>query len=624
MKFASFGVGVKLVNINIRIQKMRNTSLKPYNFKHNHIAIAVVACLSSTVTIAQPESPFSGMKVGVSGQISYGNTTRIENPSPELVNSANAAVVGVSGSAPGGRNIDDGNLNYKKGDTVSNVLKGVFNLELKSEDYRAYFNVRAWQDQEMEKSTVPWGSTSNRFAANTPLSDAGYDGISKFSGFELGEAFVERKFTFTNEGNLLLRVGQQNIDWGRRSIMTGGLSGVSPVDSNAQRRPGALPSEINIPFLGISAKYTINKQWSVDSFYQYEWKSSELPVCGTFYSGADYFNGGCDKLILGSGNDRALLAAGSFIGRSDVLDPSNKHNQLGIALQYKSLELGTDFGLYLANYHSRSAMFGVIKTRRTTAAPAVANNPSGLNPSYILEYPENIGILGLDFSKRTGRTVYYGELTYRPNQPVRLNSGDLFNPFLSTATTAAFLRADERATSLGGLYKGYDRLKATQFQLGVSSVFEKFLAGSDLLVSGEFSYKRINNLPDPSIRRYGRSDVFGTGVIGGVCPAGALPKQCSNDGFVSKDSYALRLRASSTFKNILPNTSITPSIAFGKDIKGWSHDGAISEGRNILGLGIRLEYKDVFAGLTINRTWGGDYDVATDRDTRSFFVGFRF
>jgi hypothetical protein len=598
-----------------------NTSKR---FRLSTISIAIAGCLISASAVAQSESSSSNIKTKISGQISFGTSERMENPSAELVNAANAGVVGVTGSAPGGRNIDDGNLNYKKGDTVSSVLKGVVNLEIQSGDYRAYFSVRAWQDREMEKGVVPWGSTSNRYAANTPLNDAGYGGLAKFSGVSLGEAYIERKFTLDKDSNLLLKFGQQNFDWGRQSLMSGGLSGIAPVDGNAQRRPGALPSEATIPYLGISAKYLINKQWALDSFYQYQWESTEIPVCGTFFSGADYFNGGCDKILLGNGNDRALLAAGSFVGRFGIIDPSNKHNQLGVALKYKSLELGTDFGFYLANYHSRTAMFDVVKTRRATGAPVVANNPGGLNPSYLLDYPDNISMLGLDFSKRSGKTLYYGEYTYRPNQPVRLNSGDLLNPFFTTATTAAFLRADERATPLGGVYKGYDRLKVSQLQVGVTTVFDKLIAGSDLQVAGEFSYKGVNNLPDPKIRRYGRSDIYGTGMIGGVCPANALPKQCSFDGYVTKTAYAIRLRASSTFKAAFMNTDITPSIAFGQDIKGWSHDGAISAGRKILGLGIRFEYKDVFASLAVNRTWGGDYDPATDRDTRTFVIGLRF
>jgi Protein of unknown function (DUF1302) len=592
--------------------------------KKNAISLAVAACLISISASAQTENPLGHIKAKVSGQISFGNSMRMEDPSPELVNATNAALVGLTGTATGGRNSDDANLNYKKGDTVSSVLKGVFNLEVTAGDYRAYMNVRAWQDREMLHGSVPWGSTSNRFVAGAPLSDAGYSHLAQFNGISLGEVYVERKFTLDTSSDLLLRFGQQNFDWGRQSLMTGGLSGISPVDGNAQRRPGALSSEINIPYLGLSAKYNLNKQWAIDSFYQYKWESTETPVCGTFFSGADYFNGGCDKIILGNGNDRALLAAGSFVSRSGVIDPSDKHNQLGVAIKYKSLEWGTDFGLYLANYHSRTAVFDVVKTRRATGAPAVARNPNGLNPSYLLEYPENISMLGLDFSKRTGSTVYYGEFSYRPNQPVRLNSGDLLNPFFTTAATAAFLRADERATPLGGVYKGYDRLKVSQLQLGVTTVFDKLIAGANLNAAAEFSYKGVNNLPDPSVRRYGRSDIYGTGMIGGVCPANPLPKQCSNDGYVTKAAYAIRLRASSTFKSILPNTDVTPSVSFGQDIKGWSHDGAISEGRKILGLGLRFDYKDFFASLAVNRSWGGDYDVATDRDTRTFVVGMRF
>ena len=76
---------------------------------------------------------------------------------------------------------------------------------------------------------------------------------------------------------------------------------------------------------------------------------------------------------------------------------------------------------------------------------------------------------------------------------------------------------------------------------------------------------------------------------------------------------------------ISPRLSGSAHALFVHDVKGWSGDFLLNEGRKSLSLGLRFEYRKRFlAELAYAPVWGGDYNPAADRDTASFTVGVKF
>jgi len=110
--------------------------------------------------------------------------------------------------------------------------------------------------------------------------------------------------------------------------------------------------------------------------------------------------------------------------------------QFGVAMHYNFEPLDTEFGAYFMNYHSRAPIFSAKGASAATyaAANALTSTPaSSLRPlivagnsSYFVEYPEDIRLYGLSFSTTlpTG-TAWSGEISYRPNAPVQLNTTDI-------------------------------------------------------------------------------------------------------------------------------------------------------------------------------------------------------
>ena len=262
--------------------------------------------------------------------------------------------------------------------------------------------------------------------------------------------------------------------------------------------------------------------------------------------------------------------------------------------------------------------------KSTSATPYIPGDPGGLNAQYGTEYADNVRVWGLSFDSKVASATVFGELTYRPNQPLGLNGTDLLNAFLSN-TAPTPLRQDAINTAAGGTFQAFDRKQMLQLQLGVLQPFKDVLGADTLILAGEAGYRRYPNLPDVNQRRYGRSTVFGLGPVNGVCTAATAT--CSNDGYVTEDSWGYRLRASARYPGLLAGADLVPTIGFAHDVKGWTHDNTFNQGRKILNVSLRGEYqKRYFADVSYFTVLGkgGDFDNLRDRDYLNLAVGYSF
>ena len=71
--------------------------------------------------------------------------------------------------------------------------------------------------------------------------------------------------------------------------------------------------------------------------------------------------------------------------------------------------------------------------------------------------------------------------------------------------------------------------------------------------------------------------------------------------------------------------SLTPSLMFGHDVKGWSYDDVFSAKRKAAIIGLRADYqKRYFAEIAWTSIWGGTYNLARDRDSLVAVAGISF
>jgi hypothetical protein len=557
----------------------------------------------------------------VSGRVTFGSVYRTEVNDPDLVTALNARALGLTAYASGG-NADDGNLNYRRGDSASTALKAYLDLAAGAGGFSALVRVKAWHDFGLRDDGRPWGNSPNDYVAGAPLSDSGAPRLTRFSGIALSDVWIEQRGEL---GGMPVRgrVGQQSLNWGERMGIAGGLEALNPRDLPALHRAGAAPQETRVPVPMLFGRIEPGARLGIEAFYQTRFRPTALDMCGTLWSVSDYLTAGCDKVMSGPPlvSDRARVAQGAYQKRLPTPRPGSA--EFGVGLTWNSALLATEFGLYRARYNARTPLPGLRRSSR--AGPAlIPGDPDGKNMAYFTEYPERIAISALTFVHRRGPTSVYGELSYRPNQPFMLAPGDVVPPFLNLAMPS-LLRAEVTATPPGGIFHGYDSYPLAQAQLGVQ---HEWRAGAvPLSASAEVVAKHTAGLPDQAVRRYNRSEIFGAGAVNGVCTVttGDPVRQCSLRGYATADAYAYRLRLDARFGAVLPGLVASASAVFSHDVKGWSGDFLVNEGRKTLNLALRFEYRQHYlAEIVYLPAWGGDYNGTADRDTLALAVGVRF
>jgi len=585
---------------------------------------------------------FSGMAASfqlgdVQGQfdseLSLGVSWAMEDPQSDCIHPTN-------GGEASARTSDDGHLNFEKGDVFSTVFKGVHDLELRYGDSGALVRGKYWYDFEAKDG-------NQRFY---DIDDAGRDPLQKASGVALLDAFVYHNYTIgNNPGNI--RLGRQVVSWGESLFIGNSINSINPIDVSAFRRPGAEVKEGLIPVEMIYLSQGLTQNLSAEFFYQLKWASSVVDNCGTFFSTSDVLAKGCNDRVVVAGVDYAQgdprltnggpagLAAYNTRAMKDR-DASND-GQFGAALRFFVPELNdTEFGLYAMNIHSRAPTFSTVRGYDTVlpGIPGIdgASGPAG----YFLEYAEDIRLYGLSFSSLIAGSTVAGEVSYRPNYNLQINSSDLSLTALPAAILGGFnygaispvYNSQNPGLQAGDEITGYRRKELWQAQLSMIHFFDRVLGASRLTVAGEVGFNHIGGLESGAgSTRYGRDPLFGQAPIsplaGGACLAHTSAENserwCEDDGFVTENSWGYRLRAALDYSNVFAGINLTPNLAWSHDVDGYGPN--FTEDAKSVSLGLNADYKNRYnASLSYTSFFDGKYSVVKDRDFMAFSVGASF
>jgi hypothetical protein len=561
----------------------------------------------------------SALETTVSGRITFGSVMRLEAADPNLLTALNAPRVGLVGTASG-NNADDANMNWRRHDLVTTALKGMVDVAAREGNFSALVRVKAWRDFTLAQRERAWGNAANGYAPDTPLGDAGAARLSRFTGAALADAWLQYSVGL-GTARLTGRLGRQTLAWGERGSVAGGLEALNARDWPAQRRAGATPQETRVPAPMLFARLELTPAVALEGFVAGHFTPAALDMCGTYWALADYLPQGCDVVMSGLPvlDDRARVATGALLKRLPTPDVDD--HDAGVALFWKAF--GADFGLYHARYTWRTPMPGLRRASR--AGPAIVpGDPDGRNMAFFTEYPEGIAITALTFARKQGGTTTYGEASYRPRAPFMLSPGDVLPPFLS-ATVPALLRASANAVPPGGRFHGYDLHPVAQLQLGLQH--ERTIGATPVSGTLEMVAKHAMGLPDQALRRYGRADLFGVGPVFGNCVVTtARPDlQCTQSGYSTANAWGYRVRLEARWPALAPGLAGAASALFVHDVKGWSGDFLLGEGRKSLNLGLRFEYRQRYlAEINWLPLWGGAYNAFSDRDTLALAVGVKF
>ncbi|MEJ5864390.1 DUF1302 domain-containing protein [Pseudomonas farsensis] len=626
------------------------TSANPF-WRRARLPLAV----SLASTLASPAFAVSFNIGEIEGQfdssLSVGASWSTASPNKNLIG-ANNGGKGLSQTS------DDGHLNFKKGETFSKIFKGIHDLELKYGDTGVFVRGKYWYDFELKDEHREFKD----------ISDSNRKEGAQSSGGEILDAFVYHNYSIGDMPGSV-RFGKQVVSWGESTFIGGGINSINPIDVSAFRRPGSEVKEGLIPVNMFYVSQSLTDNLSAEAFYQVEWDQTVVDNCGTFFSQPDIIADGCtDNLrVLSSARTlgalppvaQGLLAnngvdynnEGVLVRRGADRDARDS-GQFGVAFRYMFEPLDTEFGAYFMNYHSRAPIFSA--TGASQAAFNLANSLVGTplqglrplliagNSQYFVEYPEDIRLYGLSFSTTLpSGTAWSGELSYRPNAPVQLNSTDIL--FAGVTPLAGFGDASVLQGSAGQDLHGYRRKEVTQFQTTFTHFFDQVMGASRLTVVGEVGVTHVGGLESTSKARYGRDPVYGPGELpNGMCQTlnaatiggsglgtsnANLSRNCNSDGFTTSTSWGYRARAIWEYPDMFAGVNLKPSVAWSHDVSGYSPGpGAnFEEGRKAVSLGLDAEYQNTYtASLSYTNFFDGKYTTVDDRDFVALSFGVNF
>lgn len=340
--------------------------------------------------------------------------------------------------------------------------------------------------------------------------------------------------------------------------------------------------------------------------------------------------------------------------------------QFGLALRW--LGDNTEYGAYMMNYHSRTPFLSMRNAEQPAFAGAGAATkgiyntlgisqmgalgwltsgaawvtplpPAGVsgplfdqasqlagaaiavgNGQYFMDYPEDIRLYGLSFSTTlpTG-TAWQGEISYRPNAPIQINTQDI------TLSLTAPVKADAPAwqnKSFGGVQRGYNRKEITQLQTTFTHFFDQVLGASRATLVGEVGMAHVGGLESKRKIRYGRDAIYGS-------PESFIDPSAESKtgwhGFVTKNSWGYRLRGVLDYNNAFAGVNLHPNVAFSHDVDGYGPNGLFNEGAKAASFGLDGVYQNTYtAGLSYTNFFDGRYNTMKDRDFVSLTFGMNF
>jgi hypothetical protein len=587
------------------------------------------ACASAVATLLAAPAWATDFEIGNdwtgswNSSLSLGSSWRAHDRDPRLYGKANGSVIGLT-NGTGANTIDEGNLNYEKGDRFTTLFKLFSEVEVKKGDMGALIRAKAWYDQALNDKAVRFGSQNNGYT-RTPLSDAGFEKLNRFKGVYLLDAYVYNTFEVAGQP-LQVRAGNLVVNWGE-SLFIQGINQINPIDVPSFRKPGAQLKEVFLPVPILHASQSLGAWGGVEVFWQAKWKNTPIEAgCGNYWgvvnANISTDTGPCNNEVTLTGGSATGVAANAYVPQVQGREAKDS-GQFGIAYRFTSDALDTEFGIYAMKLHSRTPVLSLVQNTTTVQSPFAA----------IWGYPENIKTYGFSASTNVLGWSLAGEISHSRGVPVQVDGNDLLLAGLgATGALGApvpygpFGKSALAQWSSTGEIAGFSRANKTQLQINTVKAGNGILGAGQYLFVAEVGFQ-FNNLPDykedPTAVRYGRPFIFGPGshpLYGGsTCASGQNIniQGCDNDGYVSRRSWGYRLKGELTYNDLIPGVAVYPSVYWSHDVHGYSLDNQFSKGRQTLGLAARFSYAKKYSlevgGVRYNHN--AKYDPLRDRDS---------
>jgi hypothetical protein len=561
-------------------------------------------------------------------------------------------------------NFDDGDRNFKAGSLVNNRASLLGEMNITWQNYGWVVSANGFYDNvynQPNDNNSP--DSTNHYGVWNNFTDGTrhYDGRR---GRWL-ENYIYGDWKLPLDMNLDLRVGKQLATWGESLFFGGIASAQAPNDAAKAFVPGAEVKDILLPVYQVAAQLQATEKLTLLAQYKLQYKATELFPVGDFYSTQDELGPG-GQFAYGSINPLYLHSCPLKDNAGAVSDPcATLYNNAALKPIIDQLDAyyntppyilaprgpditPSDFGSYGlgAKYQvTTETSVGLYYLRYNDTNPAAVQTygysqfvpggclyPFPLPPgtpckvsgdtsligqktpiNYQAKYYTGIHMIGSSFSTTLGGFNVAGELNYRYNQdmPIQTLNAGVLTPYYTTGKLGQAL--------LSAIYAG-----------GPTFLWD------DNNIVAEAGYTRVLGVDAVPY-------VPGSGLVvlqngGGSCNG---QMNCSgNELFFSKNTWGLEVLSTPTLHNVISGWDLAMPIEFLAIMKGnpevaglfgpalGEGDQRLSFGANMTRLGnleVGLAY-NVFLGSQntyIHDSFFAEHPL-TDRDNVSLHVKYTF
>lgn len=362
------------------------------------VAVAAAMLLAaSAVTATEIDTGSQDVKLRWDNTIKYSTAFRVKAPS------AMQTTVGENTI-----NFDDGDRNFGKG-LISNRVDLLSEIDLTYQNVGARVSGAAWYDSVYHRRTDnnspftynPVSVPSNEFPRNTRDLHG--------SKAELLDAFLFAKGEVGGMAGAV-RVGRHALVYGETLFF--GNNGIAaaqgPIDVvKLQSVPNTQFKELIRPVGQVSGQLQLNAGLSIGGYYQYRWEKNRLPGVGSYFSTADFFDEGGERVFAGvdpvTGQPTSLMRGKDY--------RASNSGQGGLQIKWTPEGSSVDLGFYVARYHDKSP--------QVVLRPALGD--------YGLYYAEGILTAGVSATTSISDISVGVEASVRRNAPLsNASTVDLF------------------------------------------------------------------------------------------------------------------------------------------------------------------------------------------------------
>lgn len=361
------------------------------------------------------------------------------------------------------------------------------------------------------------------------------------------------------------------------------------------------------------------------------------------------------------------FAQGSLLRVAEIGSDSNAKDdgQFGTSFKYIAENLNsTEFGAYFVNYHAKeptigadlngykgvdvAALTGAVCATGTVpgncvSAPSIAGAgqlAGGMATVDILgntvarrEYAEDVRMLGLSFNTTVNETSVFGELAYRPNNPIGIATtndlvGDLTAQGAQLADTSTATGPKHGTAVISGQTVSKNsqihnavRVETFNSSLGAIQNFGPALGFDSLFGVAELASEHYRG-DSLQYTAYDNTTRYYSGRQNSSYVEGA-----DRDSQINKDAYGYTLLLNGTWNDVYAGVNLSPYAVYKSDFSGnSSQTGNFIEGRQAYTLGLRASYlSSLEAELAYTEYYGAGQDNSgRDRDNVGVNVKYSF